>query len=441
MFPERHHTRSFSLQHALPCRSYRLRITAVRDPASANSVQLARLDLYLPLDPATQPTLPLLWSVTELQAAVEQAAESGPGSVVAQSLSTLLRVLTNIVQHPTESKHRTLRMENAKVKAMLLGHKETLTLLRSIGFTDSQLARQGKQPPEAALTLHSSETTSQAAVHALALLQSPMPVDLIQQDAVSPALGQQVKQSDSGQLQQLEPQPANMSDATVADQAVTSKSAGQQLQPTSAQPSLQHLARPSAEQHRSTDVSCSEAVSVASADVQATMDGSDSPVQRTAVSGAAAAGGGASDTTEGSAAEASSQPVPETPGLLDFTAGTAQSRQDRFQQTPAYAQPAPQTPPDAPQRQTHATVPKSALIGLHKLQLQTPAAADTQAASTPALTTGSRNLEGVAEKAGSPVQRDLKSLIHQEFARLMASKTYTPNEAAVLAVKNVSEQQ
>lgn len=106
----------------------------MRDPASANSVQLARLDLYLPLDPATQPTLPLLWSVTELQAAVEQAAESGPGSVVAQSLSTLLRVLTNIVQHPTESKHRTLRMENAKVKAMLLGHKETLTLLRSIGI-------------------------------------------------------------------------------------------------------------------------------------------------------------------------------------------------------------------------------------------------------------------------------------------------------------------
>lgn len=123
-------------------------------------------------------------------------------------------------------------------------------------------------------------------------------------------------------------------------------------------------------------------------------------------------------------------------------AGTAQSSQDRLHQTPAYAQPAPQTLPDAPQRQTHAPVPKSApaLTGLNKLQLQIPAAADTQAASTPALTTGSRNLEAVAGKAGSPVQKDLKSLIHEEFARLMASKTYAPNEAAVLAVKNVSEQ-
>lgn len=121
------------LQPSLPCRSYRLRITAVRDPASANSVQLARLDLYLPLDPPTQPTLPLLGSVSMLQAAVRQAAEAGPGSVVAQALGTLLRVLSNIVQHPSESKHRTLRMENAKVKAMLSGHREILNLLRNIG--------------------------------------------------------------------------------------------------------------------------------------------------------------------------------------------------------------------------------------------------------------------------------------------------------------------
>lgn len=107
----------------------------MRDPASANSVQLARLDLYVPLDPPpTQPTSSLLGSVYELQAAARLAAEAGPGSAVSQSVSTLLRVLCNIVQHPSESKHTTLRMENAKIKAMLSGHTEILRLLRTIGI-------------------------------------------------------------------------------------------------------------------------------------------------------------------------------------------------------------------------------------------------------------------------------------------------------------------
>lgn len=120
--------------------------------------------------------------------------------------------------------------------------------------------------------------------------------------------------------------------------------------------------------------------------------------------------------------------------------GTAQSSQDRSHQTPAYAQPAPQTVPDAPQRQTKAPVPQNALAGFHKLQLQAPAAADTQASGMPALTAGAKGLKAAAGNAGSPCQKDLKSLIHHEFARLMATGTYTPNEAAVLAIQIVSHQ-
>ena len=115
------------------CRSYRLVITAVRDPESANSVQLAKLDLFTQLDPPTQPDPSLLGSVCQLQAAAKLAAEAGTASAVMESVGTLLRVLCNIAQHPTESKHRSLRVENAKIKAMLSGHNEVSKLLRIIG--------------------------------------------------------------------------------------------------------------------------------------------------------------------------------------------------------------------------------------------------------------------------------------------------------------------
>ena len=118
------------------CRSCRLVITAVRDPASANSVQLAKLDLYIQLDPSPQPTPSLLGSVHQLQTAASLAG-AGSGSAVLESIGTLLRVLCNIVQHPAESKHRTLRMENAKIKAMLSGHSEVSNLLSIIGTLHS----------------------------------------------------------------------------------------------------------------------------------------------------------------------------------------------------------------------------------------------------------------------------------------------------------------
>ena len=116
------------------CRSYRLLITAVKDPASANSVQLAKLDLFTQLDPPTWPHPSLLRSVCQLQKAAKMAAEAGSGSAVLESVGTLLRVLCNIVQHPAESKHRSLRVENTKIKAMLAGHSEVANVLRAIGM-------------------------------------------------------------------------------------------------------------------------------------------------------------------------------------------------------------------------------------------------------------------------------------------------------------------
>lgn len=118
------------------CRSYRLVITAVRDPASANSVQLAKLDLFIQLDPTPQPNPSLLGSIHQLHTAAS-LAKAGSGSAVLESIGTLLRVLCNIVQHPSESKHRTLRVENAKIKAMLSGHSEVSSLLRIIGMLQS----------------------------------------------------------------------------------------------------------------------------------------------------------------------------------------------------------------------------------------------------------------------------------------------------------------
>ena len=325
----------------------------MRDPATANSVQLAKLDLYTPLDQPSQPTPSLLGSVCKLQTAARAAEEeAGPGSAVWESVGTLLRVLSNIAQNPAESKHRTLRIENAKIKAMLSGHDEVLNLLRitgtvlsaahlalyylrnmcglnllsntriqtltqlladlvvqcehnlilpskrpgqvhgdmsaqrdsspSAGFRDSQLPRQGKQPPEAALTLDTTDSTAQAVMHALTLLQSPLPADLIQpEDTAPPALGLQEKQAKLGELQQLNAQVVNSSDTLSADQV---------------------------------------AVSAASGDVQVTFDASDSPVQMTDVDGATEAGGAAAK--EARVAEAGSQPLPETPGLPpDLRAG------------------------------------------------------------------------------------------------------------------------
>lgn len=109
-------------------------------------------------------------------------------------------------------------------------------------------------------------------------------------------------------------------------------------------------------------------------------------------------------------------------------------------ETPAHAQSDVQTPPAAPERQAKPAVPASVLSGLQKLQFQTPAPEGSTAASTPVLTDGVQGSAGIAGQANAGGKKDLKTLIHQEFGKLMATKKYTPNEAAVLAVKNVSRQ-
>ncbi len=115
------------------CRSYRLRITAVRDPASANSVQLAKLDLYTPLDPPFQHQQPISEAVTALQAAVSKAADFKPDSAMATAVNTLLLVLANVLQHPGDSKFRTLKLENVKIKAMMLAAPEVGQVLKAAG--------------------------------------------------------------------------------------------------------------------------------------------------------------------------------------------------------------------------------------------------------------------------------------------------------------------
>lgn len=115
------------------CRSYRLRITAVRDPASANSVQLAKLDLYTLLDPPCQSQRPISEAVTALQAAVSKAAGSKPDSAMAKAVDTLLLVLANILQHPGDSKFRSLKLENVKIKAMMLAASEVGQVLKAAG--------------------------------------------------------------------------------------------------------------------------------------------------------------------------------------------------------------------------------------------------------------------------------------------------------------------
>ena len=129
--------------------------------------------------------------------------------------------------------------------------------------------------------------------------------------------------------------------------------------------------------------------------------------------------------------------------------------------TPAHANPTSncQTPPAAPQRQDKAAVPASTLAGLQKLQLQTPAALSlgspaaasgvqttsqgstsesAEAACLSASATDGHELAGTASPLCSAKQKDVKAMIHQEFARLMATKKYTPNEAALLALQKIT---
>ncbi|KAA6423321.1 MAG: Peptide-N(4)-(N-acetyl-beta-glucosaminyl)asparagine amidase [Trebouxia sp. A1-2] len=399
MFPSRHHTHTFALQHPKPCRSYRLRITAVRDPASANSVQLAKLDLYTLLDPPCQSQRPISEAVTALQAAVSKAAGSKPDSAMAKAVDTLLLVLANILQHPGDSKFRSLKLENVKIKAMMLAASEVGQVLKAAGFEETRLPRQGKQPPELALTLDNSETATSNVFHTLTLLQSPHSMH--------------------------NPAPATLSQGQRQQSAI-------QLQKHVSQGNTpaQELQGPEPLGNGEGELSPD--------DMQLT-DDTATPDMPAEVETAADAGAGAEAAAvlETPVAHSDAGQVPESQPVAQ---GSLQASQQATHDTPT-AQAVTHTP-SAPQRQAKYNASASALTQLHKLQLQSPSTEGTQGVTTPAA--AARQAGNSTESQSAYVaagQLDAKTLIHQEFARLMTTKQYTPNEAAVLAIQNVRTQQ
>lgn len=93
-------------------------ITAVMNPAAANSVQLAQLNLHLSAASPPEAAASLPDAVQLLQtAAKEQTDNAAPGFT--KAFETLLLVLVNVVQHPEDTKFRTLKSSNARVQAML----------------------------------------------------------------------------------------------------------------------------------------------------------------------------------------------------------------------------------------------------------------------------------------------------------------------------------
>ena len=81
----------------------------------------------------------------QLQQAIVQVAAKDSESQMLQSVGTLLLVLSNTAQHPAESKYRTLKLENAKIKAMLAGGSEIISLLKAAGTPFSTIVGCSKE--------------------------------------------------------------------------------------------------------------------------------------------------------------------------------------------------------------------------------------------------------------------------------------------------------
>ena len=105
----------------------------MREPAAANSVQLAKLDLYTLSDPPSEPPPALMVSAHRLLAAARLALQTSLESSVCMSINTLLLILSKVAQHPADSKYRCLQLQNSKIQTMLSSNKEDLQLLQAIG--------------------------------------------------------------------------------------------------------------------------------------------------------------------------------------------------------------------------------------------------------------------------------------------------------------------
>ncbi len=53
---------------------------------------------------------------------------------MAKAVDTLLLVLANVLQHPGDSKFRTLKLENVKIKAMMLAAPDVGQVLKAAGL-------------------------------------------------------------------------------------------------------------------------------------------------------------------------------------------------------------------------------------------------------------------------------------------------------------------
>ena len=187
------------------------------------------------------------------------------------------------------------------------------TVWDAAGFKRIQLPRQGKQPPEEALSLDSSETTEQGIVHVLMMLQSPTPTEESQLPVATDA-------SDQSTLL-----------AASAGQTPPSRDALQHLHSASAQSSSPTTYR--SHNQLGGDASSSSEASVRTGDVQMTND-TNPPGEVAEADGAVAPEPDAAVAVgiEGNRAraqghigfEADMQATPETPGVSGLQAGDSQ---------------------------------------------------------------------------------------------------------------------
>jgi peptide-N4-(N-acetyl-beta-glucosaminyl)asparagine amidase len=145
-FQQRHQLCSFELppEARVPSSRWRLRITWLRDPAAANSVQLACWNLYSgrcgadsssssSSSDATPLSLYLGSGMCEQlrqRATAATAAAAGGDAAV----DTLRRIAHNLVQHPDEPKFRRLSGKAAKLRALLAGEPLLEAAVWAIGF-------------------------------------------------------------------------------------------------------------------------------------------------------------------------------------------------------------------------------------------------------------------------------------------------------------------
>ena len=71
----------------------------------------------------------------EVLAAIRDLGDNGPG-VSVKALSTVAKLLTNIVNNPNEAKYRRLKLSNAALNSKVISVVGGVALLEAVGFLD-----------------------------------------------------------------------------------------------------------------------------------------------------------------------------------------------------------------------------------------------------------------------------------------------------------------